>query len=195
MDAASEQQARRGPSRWRLAALVAVFLGTFALAKATGATERLTLEGIRSFMDGAGALGFVLFLVVFALGELVHVPGGGFVAAAIVAYGPVTGGLAGYLGALGSVSVSFFVVRGVGGQQLTALRRPFIQRMLARLDAQPVRIVALLRMALWMAPPLNYALAMSSGRFRDYLVGSALGLVLPLIAAAVFIDALLSFVG
>ena len=195
MDAASEQQARRGPSRWRLAALVAVFLGTFALAKATGATERLTLEGIRSFMDGAGARGFVLFLVVFALGELVHVPGVVFVAAAIVAYGPVTGGLAGYLGALGSVSVSFFVVRGVGGQQLTALRRPFIQRMLARLDAQPVRIVALLRMALWMAPPLNYALAMSSVRFRDYLVGSALGLVLPLIAAAVFIDALLSFVG
>ncbi|MEO0325025.1 MAG: VTT domain-containing protein [Myxococcota bacterium] len=189
-----QQEERRGPARWRLLALVGVFALSFALAKLTGLGDQLTLEGIRTFMEGAGALGFFAFLAIFALGELLHVPGVVFVAAAIVAYGPVLGGIAGYLGALASVSVSFFVVRGVGGQQLAAVRRPFIQRMLARLDAQPVRVVALLRVALWMAPPLNYALAMSSVRFRAYLIGSALGLALPLTGAAIFIDALLRFI-
>ena len=33
---------------------------------------------------------------------------------------------------------------------------------------------------LWMAPPLNYALAMSKLRFREYIIGSAIGLVIPI---------------
>ncbi|MEM1415476.1 MAG: VTT domain-containing protein [Myxococcota bacterium] len=186
---------RTTPSRWRLLALALVFVVTLVVARSTGVTEHLTLEGIRSTMEGAGAFGLLLFLVVFALGELVHVPGLVFVAAAIVAYGPVAGGLLGYVGALGSVTVSFFVVRGVGGQQLAGVERPFFKRMLARLDERPVRAVAVLRLLLWMAPPLNYALAMSAVRYRDYLVGSALGLVLPILASAAFIDVLLGLVG
>ncbi|MCB9621848.1 MAG: DedA family protein, partial [Sandaracinus sp.] len=55
-------------------------------------------------------------------------------------------------------------------------------------ERRPVRVVALLRLILWMAPPLNYALAMSAVRFRDYVVGSALGLILPIAAAALFFD-------
>ena len=35
-----------------------------------------------------------------------------------------------------------------------------------------MRTVIVLRLLLWIAPPLNYALAMSNIRFREYLVGS-----------------------
>ena len=52
---------------------------------------------------------------------------------------------------------------------------------------RPVRSVALLRLVFWMFPPLNYALALSPVGLRDYVVGSALGLVLPLaVMAALF---------
>jgi len=37
-------------------------------------------------------------------------------------------------------------------------------------------------------PPLNYALAMSGIRFRDYLVGTLLGLPLPIMAYCLFFD-------
>ena len=107
-------------------------------------------------------------------------PGLVFVGAAILAYGQFYGGLAGYLGAVVSVSVSFWVVRLVGGQPLAEVKRPFLKRWLDRLDARPVRSVFVLRLLLWMAPPLNYALAMSSVRYRDYLIGSAMGLVIPI---------------
>ena len=60
--------------------------------------------------------------------------------------------------------------------------------MLARLDERPVTTVIVLRTLLWLAPPLNYALALSSIRFRHYLIGSALGLLLPVAGAALFFD-------
>jgi hypothetical protein len=54
-------------------------------------------------------------------------------------------------------------------------------------DLQSLRIVFLLRLLLWMAPPLNYALALSSVCFRRHLIGTALGLLAP-IAAIVFLS-------
>jgi uncharacterized membrane protein YdjX (TVP38/TMEM64 family) len=172
----------------RLAALVTLIVGSIVLAKVTGVSERLTPESIRGFMEGAGVLGFLIFLGVFAVGELVHVPGVFFVAAAILAYGRGFGGVAAYAGAVLSVIVSFLVVRGVGGQMLADVRRPFVRKILDGLDRRPIRVVAILRLILWMAPPLNYALAMSRVRFRDYVIGSALGLLIPIALASVFFD-------
>jgi uncharacterized membrane protein YdjX (TVP38/TMEM64 family) len=172
----------------RLAALVTLIVGSIVLAKVTGVSERLTPESIRGFMEGAGILGFLIFLGIFAVGELVHVPGVFFVAAAILAYGRGLGGVAAYAGAVLSVIVSFLVVRGVGGQMLADVRRPFLRKILDGLERRPIRVVAILRLILWMAPPLNYALAMSAVRFRDYVIGSALGLLIPIALASLFFD-------
>ena len=40
------------------------------------------------------------------------------------------------------------------------------------------------------APPLNYALALSGVRLRDYLVGTLIGLPLPIAAYCIFFDLL-----
>ncbi len=178
-----------GWKRWaRIGALIVLLFGSYVVAEITGVSDQLSREWIQQRMESAGPWGLVLFVGIFAVGELVHVPGLIFVAAAILAYGELWGGLAGYLGALVSVAVSFLVVRGVGGQPLADVERPFLKRWLGRLERQPVRVVALLRLVLWMAPPLNYALAMSGVRFRHYLVGSALGLAPPIALVAVFFD-------
>lgn len=165
----------------RIGALVVVTITLVAIGHATGATEHLTRERIQALMSGLGALGFLAFVVLFTVGELVHVPGIVFVGAAIVAYGPWLGFGAGLAGAIVSLSVSFWVVRLVGGQPLGQIQRPFLRRMLDRLETQPIRTVAVLRVLFQMLPALNYGLAMSKVRFRDYLFGSVLGLV-PVIA-------------
>ena len=182
-----------GPSRLRLALLAAFLGGLFVFGWASGWADRFTLDGVRESIQGAGAWGVLLFFGVFALGELLHVPGILFVAAAVLAYGRVAGGLTAYAGALSSVVVSFAVVRAVGGRPLGSLKNARLRRVLDRLEERPVRVVALLRLVLWMAPPLNYALALSPVRFRDYVLGSALGLVVPLALAAAFIDWFVSY--
>ncbi len=183
----------KGVSKIRIAVLIGVLVGTFILAKATGVTERLSLEAIRDYIEGAGAIGFVVFLAVFAIGELVHVPGTIFVAAAVLAYGRLLGGVVGYAGALLSVVVSFYVVRKIGGQPLAAIEKPWVVKIFQKLEDEPVRWTAILRLVFWMLPALNYGLAMSPIRARDYIVGSALGLIIPIALASFFIDLVLSF--
>ena len=175
-------------SRGRLVALAVLLVGFFVVGWATGWTDRLSLEAVRATMASAGAWGFVLFLVAFVVGELVHVPGVVFLAAAVLAYGRLVGFGAAYLGAILSVVVSFLVVRAVGGRPLGALSHPRALRVLAHLEQRPVLVISALRLVLWMAPALNYALALSPVRLRDYVIGSVLGLLFPLALASFFIE-------
>jgi uncharacterized membrane protein YdjX (TVP38/TMEM64 family) len=171
--------------RWvRLVVLAALVVGLLVTGRLTGLTDRLSTPALRATIAAAGAWGPVLFVLAFCAGELVQVPGVAFVAAAVFAYGPVSGAVLSLVGAIASVSFTFAFVRTVGGKPLASLRWPFAQRLLARLDRHPVLTIALLRLVLWISPPLSYALALSGVRFRSYLAGSALGLAIPVPAVA-----------
>jgi uncharacterized membrane protein YdjX (TVP38/TMEM64 family) len=185
----------RRNTKLRLLALVALTLGLLALARFTGLTDELTTERLRASLESAGTLGMLLFIAVFTLGELVHIPGWVFCFAAILAYGRVLGGGLSFLGAVVSVVVSFVIVRTIGGRALEEIERPFMKKLLRRLDKHPLQTVFVLRTLFWMAPPLNYALALTNVRFRAYVLGSALGLVLPMVGLSVFFDFFISRFG
>ena len=192
--APAAERPRRRP--WlRLLALAVVLVGMVVAGHASGVTEGLTVDAVRARAQQAGPLGVVSFLVVFCVGELLHVPGLVFVAAGVLAYGQLQGGVIGFVGALLSVSFSFWVVRTVGGSALAEIERPWIRRALARLESRPVLTVAILRTVFQMSPPLNYALALTPIRFGQYLAGSALGLVLPMLLAVFFFESLLRWIG
>lgn len=171
-------------TKWlRVGALVVLTIALIGIGHATGLTEHLTRERIQALMLDLGALGFLAYVGIFAAGELMHIPGMLFVAAAMLAYGPAVGAAAGLAGAIVSLTVSFYVVRVVGGQPLGEIQRPFIRRMLAHLDARPITTIAILRVLFQLMPAINYGLAMSKVRYRDYIVGSVVGMV-PVIAVA-----------
>jgi uncharacterized membrane protein YdjX (TVP38/TMEM64 family) len=165
----------------------------FAIGHFTGLTDYLTRENLRTLMESLGLWGVVLFVVLFAVGEFMHVPGIVFVLAALLAYGRVGGAVAAYLGALASVSFSFLLVRRVGGQALAHVKRARIAKVLAHLDRRPILTIAVMRVFLFLLPAVNYGLAMTRVRFRDYLVGSALGLVPPMIVIALAFEWALTF--
>jgi uncharacterized membrane protein YdjX (TVP38/TMEM64 family) len=172
----------------RLGLLAVLLVGTYVVAWATGIQDHLTLEGVRDTVEAWGFWGWLGYLGLFAGGELIHIPGLVFVAAGILVYGQVVGGVLSFAGSIVSISVSFLVVRGVGGKPLTQLRWRFARRILAQLDDHPIRTVFLLRLFFFMAPPLNYALALSGVKFRDYFVGSVLGLIAPIAGVVLAFD-------
>lgn len=176
----------------RLGLLVVVLGGAFLLAWKMGWVENLNAEMVRDLVQSAGAWGVLLYLVLFALAELVHVPGMIFVAAALLLWGPWVGAAVGWLGCVLSVVITFIVVRGLGGQALTVINKPWMKKALAWLDRAPVRTIIALRLVMWVAPPLNYLLALSSVRFSHFVVGSAIGLIGPVAFIALAADWLLT---
>lgn len=172
----------------RLGVLALVLVVSGVVAHQTGLTEYLTRERIHEQMIALGPLGAVLFVGLFIVGELAHVPGWVFVGAAVLAYGQVIGGALGYLGAQIAVAVAFVVIRAIGGDALSGIERPLIKRMLAAVDSRPVLAVAGLRVLLWMTPALTYALAMTRVRFWPYVLGNLIGLTVPVAIMAFFME-------
>lgn len=153
-----------------------------------GWREHLKAEALRQTVEAAGGWGFIIFVMAFLVGQVLYVPGMVFVGVAVFAWGPFAGFALGYGCGLLGVNVHFALLRWIGGSPLAAdalgKRWKWVQRILDDLERHPIRSVAILRLLAFMSPPLNTGLALTGLKARDHLIGSALGLVLPVAFAA-----------
>jgi uncharacterized membrane protein YdjX (TVP38/TMEM64 family) len=170
---------------------VVLFLIVLALVfSLSGLRGHMNLAYVREQLQGHPVQGFLSFVLLFVLGNLVQIPGLLFLAAAVLALGQGLGFVVIYLTACISCVITFFLVRWLGGDALRALPSKWLIKVLAHLDRHPVRSVWLARVLFQTLPALNYALAMSGIHFRTYLLGTVLGLVLPLALYCLFFESL-----
>src|SRR5262249_50357862 len=125
-------------ARLRLIAALALALLFLGIGRVLDLQQHLTVESLRATVASAGIAGVALYVIAFCVGELLHVPGLVFVAAGVLAYGPALGGPLAFLGAVASVSVSFWIVRAIGGRPLGALRTPSGGRAVSPLHARAI---------------------------------------------------------
>lgn len=170
----------------RLLAVVLFLALLFAVFELSGLRAHFNLEFLRQQISEHQLGGLAIFVLLFSLGNLIQIPGWIFLAAAVLALGRTLGGLATYVAAIVSCVMTFWFIRFVGGDALRQLDNQTVARILRHLDARPIRSVLLARILFQTAPPLNYALAMSGVRFRDYLIGTVLGLPLPIVLYCIF---------
>lgn len=172
----------------RLLLVILFLLGLFALFEFTGLRARFSLESLQALILMHPVSGLLLFILLFALGNLIQIPGWVFLAAAVLALGQLYGGIATYLAACVSCVLTYFTIRGLGGDALRELDNRLAQRLLAGLDRHPLVSIIALRMLFQTVPALNYALALSGVRFRHYLLGTLLGLPLPIALYCLFFN-------
>lgn len=175
-------------SSHRLLLVILFLLGLFALFEVLGIRARFSLQSLQELILMHPVSGLLLFILLFALGNLIQIPGWIFLAAAVLALGRVYGGIATYLAAIASCVFTFFTIRYLGGNALRELDSRLAQRLLAGLDRHPLASIIVLRMLFQTVPALNYSLALSGVRFRTYLLGSLLGLPLPIALYCLFFD-------
>src|SRR5262249_22587008 len=133
-------------ARLRLTAAIALALVLLGIGRVLDWQQHLTVESLRATIASAGTAGVVLYVIAFCLGELLHVPGLVFIAAGVLAYGPALGGLLAFLGAVASVSVSFWVVRAIGGGPPGGVGTPWGGGGLGQVGRGPLGTVAVLRL-------------------------------------------------
>jgi len=175
---------------------VAVFiLALWALAHFTQVQAHFTPQLVHDSFEAHPIIGVLIFVASFSLGNLIQVPGWVFLVAAVLTLGQFWGGILTFLAASVSCVITFLLIRLIGGNALRTFEGRFARQLFARLDAHPVQSVALLRVLFQTAPALNYALALSGVRLRSYLIGTLLGLPLPIAVYCIFLETLAHWLG
>lgn len=172
----------------RLIGVVLFLVLMFALLELSGIRAQLNLDYLQRQIHDNQVSGLLIFVLAFALGNIAQIPGWVFLAAAVFTLGRTAGGLVTYIAACLSCVATFFAIRLVGGNALRTLESPLAIRLLRQFDAHPIRSIVLLRMLFQTLPALNYTLALSGVKFRDYLIGTLLGLPLPIALYCLFFD-------
>lgn len=179
MDETSGSDRLRRWARWGLGGALVGLLLVGVILDGAGVVD-LEPATVADLVRSAGAWGALALIGLFGLGAVANVPGLVFVGAAVSLYGGQRGFLIALAGAIVAVNVTFLLGRATGLGNSRLLERPMIAKVVAWLHRRPVLSVSVLRLLVAVSPPVNYALSLTRLRFRDFALGSALGLVIPI---------------
>jgi uncharacterized membrane protein YdjX (TVP38/TMEM64 family) len=150
--------------------------------------SHLTVGGMRALIDASGSYGPLVFVGVCVAGILLHLPAALFIALGGLLFESTRAVAYGWIGSLLGTTGTFLLVRYLARD---AFQRALIGRFAGlraldeRLERHGFVTVLILRLVLFLAPPINWAIGATRVRFHHYVGGTALGIV-PGIAVTVF---------
>jgi len=177
----------------RISAVCLFLLLLLVVFQISGLREHFNLPFLVQKINENKLSGLFIFIIIFSIGNLIQVPGWIFLAAAVLTLGKTWGALATYVAATLSCMITFLIIRSIGGNALRQVKNKIAIRLLDKLDSHPVWNVVILRILFQTVPALNYALAVSGIKFLDYMVGTVLGLPLPIALYCIFFEFIAKF--
>lgn len=164
----------------RLMAVGLFLLTLFVIFELSGLRENFSLDYVRGILAENPWSGGILFVLLFCVGNLLQIPGWVFLAAAVLTLGNLYGGLLTYVASVISCLIIYGLIRALGGDALRELDSKLARKIFRYLDAYPLLSIIALRTFFQTAPPLNYSLALSGVQFRYYVIGTIVGLPIPI---------------
>lgn len=172
-----------------------VVIGAGAWAWYSGALAGLTLESVRAWVAGAGPWGPLAYLAAFTALQPFGVSAHLFLVVAGLAWPPAIALPIGYAGMMGAALSAFGLARWMGRDTIQARLPDWLERWDARLEKGGLKTVILVRLLFFTAFPVQLMLAVSKVRFRDYVLGTAIGNLPVLVMIIVFADRVASWMG
>jgi uncharacterized membrane protein YdjX (TVP38/TMEM64 family) len=172
-----------------------VALGAAGWAWQSGALTGLTLEGVRAWVAGAGPWGPLAYLGLFAALQPFGVSAHLFLVVAGLAWEPHVALPIGYAGMMGAALSAFCLARWMGKEAIQARMPGWLEKWDAKLERGGLKTVILIRLLFFTAFPVQLMLAVSKVRFRDYVLGTAIGNLPVLVIIIVFADRVASWMG
>jgi len=152
--------------------LVAVFVVRF-----TPVMEYLTAETLGTLLDKAGIWAPVAFILVYAVGVCLFVPGTLITAIGAAIFGPYWGFLYVWVGAMIGASTAFFVGRSLGREFAASLIGDRLGKYDDAIERNGFATVLYLRLVYFPFTPMNFGMGLTKVRFRDYFFGTGLGII------------------
>jgi uncharacterized membrane protein YdjX (TVP38/TMEM64 family) len=171
--------------------IFSILVLVFIVSKLTGLHDLFTIKQIQEYLNHHWFLSSGVFILIFTIGNIVQIPGWILLLTAILTYGEVYGGILTFISAVIACSIVFLGVNFIGKDSMKKINNKWASKLLSQLELNPVRSVILLRFVFQTAPPINYALGASNISFKNYFIGTILGLPIPISIYVLFFETLL----
>ncbi|MFQ5864068.1 MAG: TVP38/TMEM64 family protein [bacterium] len=132
---------------------------------------------IDRFIKGLGLWAPIVFVIVFALGVVILLPPRPFIGLGAIIFGKTSGSLFSLLGLTIGACVAFLSGRYLATDLARKLKKGRFKRVDEWAESHGVGFVFYMRLIFFGAPMLNYVVSSTTVRFRDYFMGSVIGLV------------------
>jgi uncharacterized membrane protein YdjX (TVP38/TMEM64 family) len=170
-----------------------ILLAFIALAliavRFTPARQYLTPETVSRFLGKAGHWAPLLFVLFYAVGVCVFIPGIVLTGLGAAIFGPYQGFLSVWIGAMLGASAAFFIGRTLGRDFAASLIGDRLKKYDEAIGRNGFAATLYLRLLYFPFTPMNFGMGLTKVRFRDYFLGTGLGIIVGTFIFTFFIGA------
>jgi uncharacterized membrane protein YdjX (TVP38/TMEM64 family) len=190
------QDARqRSPKRGRGALIKAFVFLLFIIAaiyviRFTPVKGFLTKEALGDFLDVVGLWAPVVFMLIYAIGVCLFVPGTLLTALGAAVFGAYWGFVYVWIGAMVGASAAFWIGRTLGREFAASLIGDRLRKYDDAIERNGFATILYLRLVYFPFTLMNFGMGLTKVRFWDYLFGTALGIIVGTFIFTFFIGTL-----
>jgi len=190
-----EATANRVPSNRGKAILKAAILFVFVVAavifvRYTPVKDYLNAAGLGRFLDAAGLWAPVVFMIIYALGVCLFLPGTLLTGLGAAIFGPYWGFVYVWFGAMAGSSIAFWIGRTLGREFAASLIGDKLKKYDDAIERNGFATVLYLRLVYFPFTPMNFGMGLTKVRFWDYFSGTGLGIIVGTFIFTFFIGTL-----
>jgi uncharacterized membrane protein YdjX (TVP38/TMEM64 family) len=160
------------------AAILVIFLiAAIVAVRFTPLKALLTAERLGGLLQGAGWWAPLAFILIYAVGVCLFIPGTLLTTLGAAIFGPYWGFLYVWVAAMLGASGAFVIGRYLGREFAASLIGDRLRKYDDAIEHNGFATVLYLRLVYFPFTPMNFGMGLTKVRFRDYLWGTGLGIL------------------
>lgn len=157
--------------------LVVFIAAGILLVRFTPVKGYLTAEALGGLLDAAGIWAPILFILIYAAGVCLFVPGTLLTAIGAAIFGAYRGFAYVWIGAMLGASAAFWIGRTLGREFAASRIGDRLKKYDEAIERNGFATVLYLRLVYFPFTPMNFGMGLTRVRFHDYLFGTGLGIL------------------
>jgi uncharacterized membrane protein YdjX (TVP38/TMEM64 family) len=175
----------------KAALLLAFVVSALLLVRYTPLRSLFTAESLRQIMDSVGVFWApVLYMLLYAVGVCLFLPGTLLTGLGAAIFGAYWGFVYVWTGAMLGAGAAFFIGRFLGRDFAASLIGGKLKKYDDAIERNGFATVLYLRLIYFPFTPMNFGMGLTRVRFRDYMVGTGLGIMVGTFIFTFFIGTL-----
>jgi uncharacterized membrane protein YdjX (TVP38/TMEM64 family) len=170
--------------------LVFFIITAIGLIRFTPIKNYLTVGAMGQFLESAGFWAPFVYMLFYAVGVCLFLPGTLLTGLGGAIFGPYWGFLYVWFGAMAGASAAFIIGRTLGREFASSLIGDKLKKYDDAIEQNGFATVLYLRLVYFPFTPMNFGMGLTKVRFRDYVMGTGLGIIVGTFIFTFFIGTL-----